>query len=504
MKLLKITFITAIVSLALFFFSDNKMDPDLWGHLTFGQDIFESGTVPHWDTYSYALSNAKWINHEWFSELVFYIIFLYSGSAGLIFLKVLLGGVITYLLYSMLKEQVKSLIMRFLFMLLSLSIISYGFATRPQMFTYLFFTVLVFLLSRFKMRGEVKHLYYIPALFLLWANMHGGFPAGLVLLFLFFIFEMPKTNRKALITAVTFISAGIVFINPNGRDLILFLLRTLSHSRPHLEEWGMVAFGAQYYDFAAAVIVAALAIIFSKTKRSGFEVAALLVFLAMAIMHNRHMVLFAILFSAYVPKYAASIMEKHFKDIEDKLSAPFLGSIFCAAAAFFLFAFLTFGKTQPLKVEVLPSKYPMNAAAFIKENGIKGNIFPFFDWAQMCIREFNPDSKVFFDGRYKTVYTEEIVEGYFKVLYGHIDHGEYLDHFPETDIAFLHPDNPLAMRLSGDSEWVRVYSAENAEIFLKDNEQNKKIIEAYRVKRLKYPKGKEIYYLERQAVYKPK
>jgi len=49
----------------------------------------------------------------------------------------------------------------------------------------------------------------------------------------------------------------------------------------------------------------------------------------------------------------------------------------------------------------------MDAAAFLKQNNIFGNIFASFSISQMCIWEFYPKSKVFFDGRYATVYPKK-------------------------------------------------------------------------------------------------
>lgn len=44
-----------------------RTDPDLWGHVRFGQDSIRTGTVRQADAYSFT-SDQPWGNHEWASE----------------------------------------------------------------------------------------------------------------------------------------------------------------------------------------------------------------------------------------------------------------------------------------------------------------------------------------------------------------------------------------------------------------------------------------------------
>ena len=43
-------------------------DPDLWGHVRFGQDMLAARAIRLPDTYSFT-SNRSWTNHEWLSEI---------------------------------------------------------------------------------------------------------------------------------------------------------------------------------------------------------------------------------------------------------------------------------------------------------------------------------------------------------------------------------------------------------------------------------------------------
>src|SRR5512141_1587006 len=63
-------------------------DPDLWGHVRFGQDLWQSGRLILTDPYSYVTAGQPWINHEWLSEVLFYLSYAVGGDVGLIALRV--------------------------------------------------------------------------------------------------------------------------------------------------------------------------------------------------------------------------------------------------------------------------------------------------------------------------------------------------------------------------------------------------------------------------------
>lgn len=103
---------------------------------------------------------------------------------------------------------------------------------------------------------------------------------------------------------------------------------------------------------------------------------------------------------------------------------------------------------------------------------------------------------MFFDGRYRTVYSEELIEGYFGVLYGERDYKDYLDKFPETDIMLLHPFGMLTAKVSEDKGWIKVYDSDTAVLLLRHNENNKDAIKRYMKNELVYKPKKEPFYLE--------
>src|SRR5262245_47049119 len=90
----------AVVAVALL---GTTADPDLWGHVRFGQDILASGELPRSDTYSFT-SNRPWINHEWLAETAMALAFQSGGASGLNLLRLVLIALTLVLAWAHLKD----------------------------------------------------------------------------------------------------------------------------------------------------------------------------------------------------------------------------------------------------------------------------------------------------------------------------------------------------------------------------------------------------------------
>ena len=76
-----------VLAASLHFFGGNVADPDLWGHLRYGQMILDGHGLPREDVFSYTAYGAPFYDHEWLSDLVFAPLYAVGGSAGILLLK---------------------------------------------------------------------------------------------------------------------------------------------------------------------------------------------------------------------------------------------------------------------------------------------------------------------------------------------------------------------------------------------------------------------------------
>ncbi len=488
MKLTRLFFIFFIISAALVAFSGNSADPDLWGHLKYGQDIYERKALVQHDIYSYSSYGAPWINHEWLSELIFYIIFKFSGSKGLLIFKFLTGFIILFIIYKCVTKNTKSLLLQTVFILYPLLCIGDISAIRPHIFTNLFLAITVALIINFERSANPKWLYALPVIFLFWCNLHGGFIAGMGILLLYTLFKAFQREITKRLLFICLLTVAMTFINPYGVGFWGFILEAISKNRVRIVEWQSIKLSFENFNYFFIVLLAIIGLFFSKVKRQIFETVVVLTAMFFSLRHMRHVPLFAILFSLYMPKYIDSFAKDWAIGLENKFSRKFFIYIFAIIPVFWLPLEFSAKKRRPLEIEIFENNYPVNAVEFMKSNNIHGNIFCWFDWAQMCIRELPDANKVFLDGRYETVYSDDIIKKYFNILFSTNEgYKKYLNQFPETDIMLLSKRSPLSGVLSKDIEWLKIYSAGNALIFLKKNEKNKNIIRGFMKRRLIYP-----------------
>ena len=152
-----------IVAVSLYISSRTVADPDLWGHVRFGQDILASRSLHAADPYSYLTAGQPSINHEWASEAVFAATFNAAGPRGLLALKtaILLGVVL--LLYRHLRAVGARTMAAGVVILLVVFIMEVGNRTiRPQLFSYFFFLLLLLVIYAAD-SGRVRALVAGPA-----------------------------------------------------------------------------------------------------------------------------------------------------------------------------------------------------------------------------------------------------------------------------------------------------------------------------------------------------
>lgn len=184
MKLKWAKIISTILPLLFVFVASlyNPLDPDLGWHLKYGEYFFQHWQPLRDNIYSSQMPNFHWPNISWGADLFYYVFYHFGGFLGLT-----LGGaaVITLTLYLFSRafdlDYWEQAIIFPVILFFENPVNANSF--RAQLLSMLLLSVLLFTLTRFQ-KGSRKTLYFIPVLFLLWANLHGLFLLGLAIFFL--------------------------------------------------------------------------------------------------------------------------------------------------------------------------------------------------------------------------------------------------------------------------------------------------------------------------------
>jgi hypothetical protein len=141
---------------------------DTFWHLRAGQDFWRTGHVPSIDTYSYTAAGRPWPDHEWLWQALAYPL---HRAGGFPLLTAAAAGMIVAAVALVYRLMVGAVATRFVLVALAIPLASLVWTLRPQLVTLVALAGLLWLLVH-------DRVLWLPPLFLLWANAHGGVALG--------------------------------------------------------------------------------------------------------------------------------------------------------------------------------------------------------------------------------------------------------------------------------------------------------------------------------------
>jgi hypothetical protein len=430
-------------------YANNVDDFDFWWHLRTGQLIYETHVIPKKDLFAYTTyipesiskigkdevapaelpsdkNNRYWsinLNSSWLSQLIFYLVYLSGGFKGIGILKSAIFVFAYIILYlTMLRRGAGYLSSFFVLCLIAYIGTDFNY-TRSQIFSFLLFPSMLYILYDFRKEG--KSIYFLPVLMLLWANLHGGFILGVLIIFVFTLAELLKyslhnTFRISKISPLTkvklkklvslsFISTFASLINPNGYKTFLFpfiqkrsIFATIEeYHRPMLYEYHA------YWLMLFLLIMTILILI--KTKHLDItELFLSITVIPPSLRSIRYIIFFALGTGALLAHSMTYIGKRigessSFKKVLDRTgvsNTDLKGYFSLLLALLSLIIVIKIGTSNGvLGFDLREKRYPSGAVEFIKENRISGNMFNPYNWGGYLIWHLYPDYRVFVDGR---------------------------------------------------------------------------------------------------------
>lgn len=495
----RIPALVALWAFALYHFSLNLVDVDLWGHVLFGQRMLLGG-LERTEPFSWTAQGQPWVNHEILAEIALGWVHQVGGGPGLLLFKMLVGFATFGIALRMgacavaAEKEHLGLAQAALFLVAALAVveISFGFAARPQIFTAIFLAFELWLLRRIDRGAHPALAAVFPPLMALWINTHGGAMAGLAILFAagaamlaqsLCAKESPRAGVAVLLGAVA--GTAAMLANPYGWGLVDWLVGSILWLRPEIAEWNPPGFGlADHFATLLLAVAMAWALLRTTEPRRWWEAVVLACMAAAALRSVRHAPLFAIAALALVPGHLASAFAR---DLLPRLGnlrelAESAGFQRALAAALLLLApalgasavFLR--KSHPFTMEIPREMYPVAALEFVRAHGIRGNAIAFFDWGEMMIWEL-PDSRVSIDGRLDTAYPRPFIDAHWNFYRG-AEFDRALFPAEQADYAVL----PVALAgarpfFAKAPGWVLVYADEVAVVLVRDKARFPKLAE---------------------------
>ena len=415
-----------------------SIEPDLWGHIQYGEDWIHAGRMPTTATHTYATPDHPWVNHENLFELAVAFGQRTVDGSGLMIFKCLAG---MWLLWMMVRNASR-LAVPVLVAAVAMIPVAAGLAEfwlmRPQLFSFLCFGIMLVAIDRaFRdwqsaQTVDLRWLWFCIPLMIAWTNSHGGFAAGLCVFVavlglrgIELWFQQGHVATRTLIQlAVIGLAAMLsVLINPYGYELPYWMIVSLSQPRPEVSEWANILDGGGVlFPFLALSALSIGCVCLTRFKRDWVQIIVLGLIAVQAIGHLRHLAFFAIAFGFWMPQHVWSLwhrlvvwrptlgIHEEFTGRAARLIGLELAAVAAGLVGLLGYTMTTFGVDR--------SKYPVSAFEYMANEHIHGRMVVTFDWAQYALAALAPDTTVGFDGRYDTCYPQTVVDMNFDLLFG--------------------------------------------------------------------------------------
>lgn len=494
--------IQLLIILGIFLMALNRinMENDLFWQLKLGQTIWKTHSFPITDPYSLPAAGEVWTVHEWIPSLIFYLIFTYIGSWGLVLLKAFILA-LTFTLFLLLFNKLKvNLYLSLLVLVMAVMVNTRGlWAVFPSIFEYLFLALTIFLVEYFPSTSKIVP-WLLIILSLVWANSHGSFFILPVILFCYSAgsFLTPWLKRhwrnyepagkilnskeQFIYFLVGFTSLLISFVNPNGVWNFLYPFRiSFGKFTSYVSEYQKLlqAWTWNWSDFIGSLTIVliffiVLFFILSIKKLRLIDVFLATAFICLTFSAVRHTAVFSLVALFLIVKYISVWFGEYRGIFARSLIKDLL-------VTFIIISLIYFYKTHysRLGFDFSEDGYPKMEAEIINGAEIPGNMFNHYNYGGYLIWKM-PNYKVFIDGRLE-MYEGQAGDDYISILEAK---PEYKDLMNKYDINFFisYWRDPIINKLLNDPEWVYIYNDDQYVLMVKNVPANEKLINEYKDK----------------------
>lgn len=406
-------------------------DPDLFARTAVGRLVELNGGVVDTDPFSYTAGLARWVDHEWLSGVVFYRVASVAGDMGLLAFDLLMMALTVAIVATAQREIRGGREWSPPWLLLAM-VPTFGVwssVVRSRVFTFLCFAVMLLALVRWR-EGRTRWLWALLPLFVLWANAHGGFVAGLGLLGAAAVgVSVASPRRASALWICLALSALATLVNPYGLAYWGYLLGAVTMERPGIAEWTPVPLASLRGMLPLLYLAVFAGGSWLARRRPPAEAFAMVGVAFAATLGSRRIVSFLMVVLAVYGGGPARALASEVRRAAPawwiagrRVLAP------AALAALLLVGWrsgrsLAWAATHGLDY----SLFPTGAVEWLRAEGRGGRLLVHFNHGSFALWRLYPEYRVSVDGRYEETYPQATVDTVYRALLPeHPDHTQSL------------------------------------------------------------------------------
>ncbi len=495
----RLLIVPVLVFIALM--SDRGYLADFWHHLARGRAMVSEGRIVDRDLFTFTVADREFQDVNWLTQVVYFRLYKLGGLDLVRCVNALTLAVTLAWLVILCRRLSGSLAVASAVGIATFFGLWQILTIRPQTFSLLLFVVTLDVLER--SRRQPRLLVIPPVLVGLWANLHGAFPAGIMLIGCFFLaaawngvrgvedkegsaegegaplctLRSPRWLHFGLCVVAALVAT---LANPYGWKIYQYvgLTSNMAAARridewvpPTLDLWIGKAWLASLVVLAGLLAASWLV----KRRPAAWEVLLIVCFLPLACGSVR-MVAWWLLVAA--PLAARRIVQLWPTTRDQKTPQPTLAAgLVCGVLAVFLVLSLPpLQRFHPLLATRQGPRVEDDLDAVhthLKTHRPAGRLFSRFEWGEYLSWSYYPSYKVFMDGRIE-IYPDPIWQDYAAVTCGQAQWQAILDrHHVDALIldAGYHAKTGLLRQVKESTAWQCVYQSREALLFLRCRKQ---------------------------------
>lgn len=466
---------------------------DLWGHLAYGRWIAAAKAVPAVEPLMPLAKGVPFIDTAWLSQVIGFEAMNRLGVTSLTFLySASITAMASLLLWRGYRRSQSA----------GIALVGVGLwlwacwqhlnIMRPQLAGMLCFTLLLTLMT--SRQWKAWHWLAVPALFVAWANLHGSFIVGLLLLaglaagrsidLLVRCGEIRAVQRDSHVRRYVMLlelAAAAVLLNPYGVRLYAEVLSVANNPNvQELTEWAPLQL-RMVQGQATAVVALLLIVLYRLSPRrvTSAEVLLLFGFGAAALWSSRMLVWWVPLAVTFGMQHASAIWHARFAPPTGFVPAVRNGrwSVITVGVVWICFAFTPFGgrllhgKDGSLE-RMASHQTPLAVTAHLRkladQNRLpRGQSFNTYEWGDYLLWAGPPKLKVFVASHVHLI-PREVWNDYVAISDGASGWEEMLDRYGVNLIAIDEATHAgLIARLRENENWRQSYSDNVGAVYIR-------------------------------------
>jgi hypothetical protein len=443
---------------------------DLGWHLAAGDLIREKGSIPFQDPWSFTSGGRQWFNLSWLWDVFASVIFQHANFGGLTLFVVVCGAAIVGYLASICLSGGASAI-AVCISVLSACLLYPAFAAYPNIYLAAspnICTMLFCVIFYGECLKRTRRVFLLPAIMILWANLHGGFLLGM---FIVGIFSGVALLRRDWVNFKIYSVVGCgcfiaTFINPLGWHIYEGVTATLGHfAQANITEWRPYYRNITLPGSVPGIVYILLFIGFELRHRGSCPIEARLLswlFLFLGFYQFRYLAFFFIFSAVPLALNVDRLLPKQPNNFRFDRSLLVAGMVVACALP------LVYMKISPALG--LPEMLSEQDVQYLETHFPHARLLNHWNFGGILIFRTRGAIPVFVDGRSATAYPDALLRDYFKLGRSEVDETAWdtvLEKYQIDTVLWVRAHEALRRFLVRKRGWKEAYTGLYASIYVK-------------------------------------